>query len=37
MLTVFIAILAGILLAELASTPPSDKFEANSTANPGIL
>jgi drug/metabolite transporter (DMT)-like permease len=30
-------ILAGILLAELASTPPSDKFEANSTANPGIL
>jgi len=30
-------ILAGILLAELASTPPSAKFEANSTANPGIL
>jgi len=30
-------ILAGILLAELASTPPSDKFEANSIANPGIL
>jgi drug/metabolite transporter (DMT)-like permease len=30
-------ILAGILLAELASTSPSDKFEANSTANPGIL
>jgi drug/metabolite transporter (DMT)-like permease len=30
-------ILAGILLAELAATPPSEKFEANSTANPGIL
>lgn len=30
-------ILAGILLAELASTPPSAKFQANSTANPGIL
>jgi len=30
-------ILAGILLAELASSPPSAKFQANSTANPGIL